>query len=202
MRNCRQCSNCLGRRLVEIPLCRHPDAGIRPAKIAPQTHDAFRFDSPKTGYQPSIRSLPSWWWQELPSTTTGGSQNLSPTLGALGYNIEIFGSPSLTRSVPEFPMVRWVAFDDDTAEAVVSRLRRGAAEIQHNMPVDAALRAEGPSVLVLPSHNPGRLLIARFSPRKDAQLPTTNARTARPVPPAPSKPAASARKPWWRKLVA
>ena len=97
-------------------------------------------------------------------------------------------------------MVRWVAFDDDTAEAVVSRLRRGAAEIQHNVPFDAALRTEGAAVLVLPSPNPGRLLIARFSPRKGAQLPTT--RTVRPSPPVPKKPAASARKPWWRKLVA
>ena len=99
-------------------------------------------------------------------------------------------------------MVRWVAFDDDTAEAVVSRLRRGAAEIQHNVPVDAALRTQGPSVLVMPSHNPGRLLIARFSPRKDAQVPTANAHTARPGPLAPKKPRVSARKPWWRKLVA
>jgi hypothetical protein len=99
-------------------------------------------------------------------------------------------------------MVRWVAFDDDTAEAVVSRLRRGAAEIQHNVPVDAALRTQGPSVLVLPSHNPGRLLIARFSPRKDAQVPSANAHTARPGPLAPKKPGASSREPWWRKLVA
>ena len=53
-------------------------------------------------------------------------------------------------------MVRWIAFDDDTAEAVVSRLRRGAAEIQHNSPVDAALHAAGPSVIVLPSSTPGK----------------------------------------------
>ena len=59
-------------------------------------------------------------------------------------------------------MVRWIAFDDDTAEAVVSRLRRGAAEIQSNSPVDAALHAAGPSVIVLPSSTPGKLLIARL----------------------------------------
>ncbi len=53
-------------------------------------------------------------------------------------------------------MIRWIAFDDDTAEAVVSRLRRGAAEIQHNSPVDAALQAAGPSVIVLPSSTPGK----------------------------------------------
>jgi hypothetical protein len=100
-------------------------------------------------------------------------------------------------------MVRWVAFDDETAEAVVCRLRRGAAEIQHDTPVDAALRAEGASVLVLPSLTPGRLLIARFTARKDAQLSTPKAaRPARPGAIAPKKAAASDRKPWWRKLVA
>jgi hypothetical protein len=113
-------------------------------------------------------------------------------------------------------MVHWIAFDDDTAEAVVSRLRRGAAEIQHNTPVDAALHTDSPSVIVLPSSTPGKLLLARFIPRKDGQLPTAprartpmsaataNARTSKPAsaPPFQKKPAASAKKPWWRKIVA
>jgi hypothetical protein len=101
-------------------------------------------------------------------------------------------------------MVRWIAFDDDTAEAVVSRLRRGAAEIQSNSPVDAALQAAGPSVIVLPSSTPGKLLIARFSHRK------VEAATSYPAPPSahtpksavPKKPAVSIKKPWWRKFVA
>jgi hypothetical protein len=100
-------------------------------------------------------------------------------------------------------MVRWVAFDDDTAEAVVSRLRRGAAEIQNNAPLDAALHSEGTSVLVLPSPTPGRLLIARFAPRKDTPLsPPNGAHAARTTPAAPKKSAAATQKPWWRKLVA
>jgi hypothetical protein len=109
-------------------------------------------------------------------------------------------------------MVRWIAFDDDTAEALVSRLRRGAAEIQHNSPVDAALHAGSPSVVVLPSQTPGKLLIARFLPRKDAQL-LVEPRTAVPArrlnparttahSSAPKKPVASTEKPWWRKIVA
>jgi len=101
-------------------------------------------------------------------------------------------------------MVRWVAFDDETAEAVVSRLRRGAAEIQHNTPVDAALHAAGPSVIVLPSSNPGKLLIARFTKGKTSE-PSTNLKPsatmiASPIP--PKKQAASMKKPWWRKFVA
>ena len=101
-------------------------------------------------------------------------------------------------------MVRWIAFDDETAEAVVSRLRRGAAEIQHNTPVDAALHAVGPSVIVLPSSTPGKLLIARFTKCKANEPaagpnPSTTM-IAAPVP--PKKQAASVKKPWWRKFVA
>jgi hypothetical protein len=102
-------------------------------------------------------------------------------------------------------MVRWIAFDDDTAEAVVSRLRRGAAEIQSNTPVDAALHASGPSVIVLPSSTPGKLLIARFSRRK---IDTALSAPARPSPAEiaalvpPKKPVGSLKKPWWRRLVA
>jgi hypothetical protein len=104
----------------------------------------------------------------------------------------------------EFSMVRWIAFDDDTAEAVVSRLRRGAAEIQHNSPVDAALHAAGPSVIVLPSSTPGKLLIARFTHRKHVEIPVALKKQATPLVPAiiAKKPAASAKKPWWRKFVA
>ena len=104
-------------------------------------------------------------------------------------------------------MVRWIAFDDDTAEAVVSRLRRGAAEIQSNSPVDAALQSAGPSVIVLPSSTPGRLLIARFSQRKNV----VEAAPRRPSAPLSAlksptdlhkKASASVKKAWWRKIVA
>jgi hypothetical protein len=101
-------------------------------------------------------------------------------------------------------MVRWIAFDDDTAEAVVSRLRRGAAEIQHNTPVDAALHAAGPSVIVLPSSTPGKLLIARITKAKSNEPAADFKSLATPIvpPPLPKKQAASVKKPWWRKFVA
>jgi len=107
-------------------------------------------------------------------------------------------------------MVRWIAFDDDTAEVVVSRLQRGAAEIQNNSPLDAALHIESPSVIVLPSSTPGRLLIARFTPRKGAQMPTAPRAATRgayssgqvAAPPIQKKPVASAKQRWWRKIVA
>jgi hypothetical protein len=103
------------------------------------------------------------------------------------------------------PMVRWIAFDDDTAEAVVSRLRRGAAEIQHSVPVDAALRTDGSAVLVLPSPNPGKLLVARFSTRKSTVLRPPPPPVAHPTaiaPPVMKKGVESVKKPWWRKIVA
>lgn len=105
-------------------------------------------------------------------------------------------------------MVRWIAFDDETAEAVVSRLRRGAAEIQSNTPVDAALHNPGPSVIVLPSSTPGKLLIARFSQRNIPALetpaftPKNQVAPFIPVPTLEKKPPSSAKKAWWRKIVA
>ena len=100
-------------------------------------------------------------------------------------------------------MVHWIAFDDDTAEALVSRMRRGAAEIQHNTPVDAALHVDGASVMVLPSSTPDKLLIARFNPRKDAHFQTVTAPKipARSVPAVPIS-APALKKPWWRSIVA
>ena len=106
-------------------------------------------------------------------------------------------------------MVRWIAFDDETAEAVVSRLRRGAAEIQSNSPLDAALHNAGPSVIVLPSSTPGKLLIARLSQRKLPALDTPAFAPKKEQPtqfiPSPileKKPASSEKKAWWRKIVA
>jgi len=100
-------------------------------------------------------------------------------------------------------MVRWIAFDEDTAEALVCRLRRGAAEIQHNSPVDAALNTDRPSVVVLPASTPGRLLIARFTPKKqNVAIDVPRAGIPRfAIPPQPKR-ATSVRKPWWRNIVA
>jgi hypothetical protein len=61
-------------------------------------------------------------------------------------------------------MVRWIAFDDETAEALVCRFKRGAAEIRQGHPVDAALHHGKPSLLVLPSSTAGTVLLARFDP--------------------------------------
>ena len=106
-------------------------------------------------------------------------------------------------------MVRWIAFDDETAEAVVSRLRRGAAEIQHNTPVDAALHATGRSVIVLPSSTPGKLLVARFTKLQPTNFDTVEMGPIRKKPPVSAapilaqKPTASVKKAaWWRKFVA
>lgn len=63
-------------------------------------------------------------------------------------------------------MVRWIAFDDETAEALVCRFKRGAAEIRQGHPVDAALHHGKPSLLFLPSITPGKVLLARFEPKR------------------------------------
>ena len=131
------------------------------------------------------------------------SDKSHPCQGTLRYNA--FHRSLLCGRFPGVFMVRWIAFDDDTAEAVVSRLRRGAAEIQHSVPVDAALRTDGSAVLVLPSPNPGKLLVARFSTRKRTVLrPPSPAvsRSAAIAPPAIKKSVESVKKPWWRRIVA
>jgi hypothetical protein len=93
--------------------------------------------------------------------------------------------------------MRWMVFDDETAEIVVSRWRRGAAEILHDAPVDAALQAGGSAVLVLPSRVAGQVMVARF------HKSSADTVSVAPVPVAePVTGETPVRKPWWRKFVA
>jgi len=62
-------------------------------------------------------------------------------------------------------MIRWIAFDDETAEAVVSRFKRGGAEIYQGEPLDAVLELGKPSLMLLPSTKPGKVLLAQFQPK-------------------------------------
>jgi len=105
-------------------------------------------------------------------------------------------------------MIRWIAFDVETAEAVVSRFKRGGAEIQQGSPLTSALQDGRSSLLLLPSPVPGRMLLARFEPSATAHIPA-----ARPITWAASgflglsdepvfdEPAeiAPPRKKWWRR---
>jgi hypothetical protein len=75
------------------------------------------------------------------------------------------GAAPLTHWLGFTLMIRWIAFDDETAEVLVSRFRRGAAEIHEGQPLDAALAHGKPSLLVLPSSTPGAVLLAHFEPR-------------------------------------
>jgi hypothetical protein len=58
--------------------------------------------------------------------------------------------------------MRWIVFDDDTAELVIGKFKRGATEIHYGeQPLDAVLRTRGRSLLLLPSANPGNVILAR-----------------------------------------
>jgi len=110
-------------------------------------------------------------------------------------------------------MIRWIAFDDETAEAIVSRFKRGAAEIQQGDPVDTVLRYDRPSILILPSETPGKVLFARVDSRINADGQLTSDEpvgyeatgflglsdepvfTRRPPQPA-------IKKKWWQRLTA
>jgi hypothetical protein len=65
-------------------------------------------------------------------------------------------------------MIRWIAFDDETAEAIVSRFKRGAAEIQQGDPLNTVLRYGRPSILIFPSETPGKVLFARVESQLNA----------------------------------
>ena len=94
--------------------------------------------------------------------------------------------------------MRWIVFNDDTAEAVVTRLRRGAAEIQQSDPLDAALNSARPSLVILPSNAAGRLLVARFTVHESAKK-KPNQQTPSLLP--PKRPPVG-KKSWWSKLTA
>jgi hypothetical protein len=64
-------------------------------------------------------------------------------------------------------MIRWIAFDEDTAEAIVSRFKRGATEIHHGNPLDEVLNQDRAAVMLLPSATPGRVLLARFTTKTE-----------------------------------
>ncbi|PYV56396.1 MAG: hypothetical protein DMG91_09665 [Acidobacteria bacterium] len=117
-------------------------------------------------------------------------------------------------------MIRWIAFDDETADAIITRFRRGAAEIHHGNPLDEALAAGRPSILLLPSSTPGRVFMARIQPRAvpdTTEFSSANSGLAEPVyepsgflglsdepvfarrPPQPAPPE---HKKWWQRLRA
>jgi hypothetical protein len=62
-------------------------------------------------------------------------------------------------------MVRWIAFDEETADAIVSRFKRGASELHDGNPFDAVLSHGKPSILLMPASTPGRVLVARIEPK-------------------------------------
>ena len=62
--------------------------------------------------------------------------------------------------------MRWIVFDDETAEFVTGKYKRGAAEVRYDeRPLDAALKGRGRSVLILPSAEPGKVLLATIEQR-------------------------------------
>jgi hypothetical protein len=78
-------------------------------------------------------------------------------------------------------MVHWIVFDDDTADAIVGKYRRGGAEIRAGEhPLDAALALNQGSAMVLPSRTSGRVLLATFIPKitSSPQTKASNSPTA------------------------
>jgi hypothetical protein len=95
-------------------------------------------------------------------------------------------------------MVRWIAFDDETADALVGKFKRGAAEIREGAVLDTALQHNYPSILIYPSTSQERVLLARVHsiPANVASVDVT-----RPLPIQAIRatgPSLAARRSWWR----
>lgn len=104
-------------------------------------------------------------------------------------------------------MVRWIAFDDDTADALVGKFKRGAAEIRNGNVLDSALHHDHASILIYPSASPERVLLARVTAASAAAAIGASSfiETSRPLPVRSVRAAnlsSSARKPWWRRHIA
>jgi hypothetical protein len=101
-------------------------------------------------------------------------------------------------------MVRWIAFDDDTADALVGKFKRGAAEIRDGNVLDSALRQGHPSILIYPSTSPERVLLARVS-SPAAAAGAVDATRPLPVQATRNSAAsttATAKQSWWRRHIA
>jgi hypothetical protein len=85
-------------------------------------------------------------------------------------------------------MARWIAFDEDTAEAVVCRFRRGAAEIRRGDALDAVLAQPGKSLLLMPGESPDQMLVVTVANSKPQPVPKQD----QPPPAAPR---------WWTPPV-
>lgn len=111
-------------------------------------------------------------------------------------------------------MTRWIVFDDDTADAVVSRFKRGAAEIESGDALSSAINLGRSCLIVMPAGAAGRVILAHVQPRIEAAAenevveyePTgflgltdhpvfTRPKPAQPVP-MPGNP--DVKKSWWR----
>ena len=95
-------------------------------------------------------------------------------------------------------MVRWIAFDDETADALVGKFKRGAAEIREGAVLDTLVRHRQPSILIYPSTSPERVLLARVHsiPANVASVDVT-----RPLPIQAIRaadPSFAAKRSWWR----
>jgi hypothetical protein len=59
-------------------------------------------------------------------------------------------------------VIRWIAFDSETAAAIDSLVGQGSTEVQAGDPLETALNLSNSSIVVLPSSTPGKVVLACF----------------------------------------
>ncbi|HEX3321016.1 MAG TPA: hypothetical protein VHR84_09965 [Terriglobales bacterium] len=104
-------------------------------------------------------------------------------------------------------MVHWIVCDDESADALTGKFKRGAAEIREENMVDLALEQPHGSLLIYPSTSPDRVLLARIRPASAKSDAVIN--TSKPLPVQSYRTGLGFRPPeletprsWWRRHIA
>lgn len=63
------------------------------------------------------------------------------------------------------PVIRWVAFDAETADALAASPDLACIELQEGNALEAAIKLRQPCILILAANSPGKILMARISPK-------------------------------------
>jgi hypothetical protein len=85
------------------------------------------------------------------------------------YIYESFGQRLALSPHQNLTVLRWIAFDEETATGIDQRMGPGTAQVECGDSLSVALSLTTPSIVVLPSSTPGKLVLANI--RRPPQKP-------------------------------
>jgi len=103
-------------------------------------------------------------------------------------------------------MTHWIAFDQDTAEALLNHCSCGGLEIKAGEALSEALKLEKASMVMLPAKSTGKVLLARITRRTTVSEDAVDLEPSgflglsdAPVLRKPPQPAHT--KKWWHRVI-